>query len=77
MRNQLTRKQERERQLEGELGDFKLETDSLKHRINEGLDLLDNRERLLQLKDEDIHQLRNELEQSKDVSRSNLKLYEE
>jgi hypothetical protein len=51
LRCHLTNKVEQERRLELDLGDKKLESDSLKHKIMELNDLLDNRERMLMLKD--------------------------
>jgi hypothetical protein len=49
---------EQERKLELDLGDSRLQSDSLKHKIIELNDLLDNRERLMMLKDEEISDLK-------------------
>lgn len=58
IRNQLSRKLENERKIDTEISNTRLECDSLKHRLNEANDLLDNRERILLLKDEDIRELK-------------------
>jgi septal ring factor EnvC (AmiA/AmiB activator) len=58
LRCHLNHKVEQERKLELDLGDSRLQSDSLKHKIMELNDLLDNRERLMMLKDEEIGDLK-------------------
>ena len=58
LRTQLSRKIENERKIESDLSDSRLQCDSIKHWLNEANDLLDNRERILLLKDDDIREFK-------------------
>lgn len=64
LRCHLTNKVENERRLELELGDSRLQSDSLKHKAIELTDLLDNRERIMMLKDEEIGELKRQMSEA-------------
>ena len=77
LRMQLSRKNDNERKLESVLDDTRMQCESLKQKLMETADMLDDREHMLMIKADEIMDMQRILAESKEHEMKNLNMYEQ